>query len=237
TFILRLLEKNGFHPILVENGQQAVEAFNPDTIDVILMDVQMPEMDGYAATREIRTWASSKSQIPIIAMTAHTMKGDRKKCLDAGMNGYVSKPILADKLWDEIHRVLKSDIPPKSIPRLRPKESDQPLDYENFLVVSCQGDEEVAEKLAKYFIRETGPKLLAEMETAVTDQNVEQIRKISHTIKGSAATVCALEFSEAGALVGRVAREGEMDLAPQALQNLMEAFKKLQEWDRDMSFD
>ena len=237
TFAVNLIQKAGWRVIAVENGKEAIQTLESGEFDCILMDVQMPEMDGYAATREIRTWASSKSQIPIIAMTAHTMKGDRKKCLDAGMNGYVSKPILADKLWDEIHRVLKSDIPPKSISGLRPKESDQPLDYENFLVVSCQGDEEVAEKLAKYFIRETGPKLLAEMETAVTDQNVEQIRKISHTIKGSAATVCALEFSEAGALVGRVAREGEMDLAPQALQNLMEAFKKLQEWDRDMSFD
>ncbi|MCK4985595.1 MAG: response regulator, partial [Desulfobacterales bacterium] len=100
TFILRLLEKNGFHTILVENGQQAVERFNTDAVDVILMDVQMPEMDGFEATREIRKLEAQKGgHIPIIAMTAYATEGDRERCLVAGMDDYVSKPISAGKLF------------------------------------------------------------------------------------------------------------------------------------------
>jgi CheY-like chemotaxis protein len=112
TFILRLLEKNGSHPILVENGRQALEAFNPDSFDVVLMDVQMPEMDGFEATREIRkreAASGSHGHMPIIAMTAYATEGDRERCLEAGMDDYVSKPISASKLFQAIETL----VPPR----------------------------------------------------------------------------------------------------------------------------
>jgi two-component system sensor histidine kinase/response regulator len=103
----RLLEQAGHKVTTVGNGVEALAALETDTFDVILMDVQMPELDGFAATAAIRAAErqSGKRQ-PIIAMTAHALKGDRERCLEAGMDGYLSKPITAPQL----HAVLREAI-------------------------------------------------------------------------------------------------------------------------------
>jgi CheY-like chemotaxis protein len=105
---VRVLQSKGYQPDTVVNGLQAVEALKSKPYDLVLMDVQMPEMDGYEATRAIRDPASNvlDSTIPIIAMTAHAMKGDRELCLEAGMDDYISKPIQRDELFTVIERQL-----------------------------------------------------------------------------------------------------------------------------------
>ena len=101
-----LLEQRGHRVTAVENGQLVVEAFAAKTFDLILMDVQMPVLDGFAATAAIRKLeAVSGGHIPIIAMTAHAMKGDRQRCLDAGMDDYVSKPFRPHELFESVERV------------------------------------------------------------------------------------------------------------------------------------
>src|SRR6185436_10915911 len=98
-----LLAKRGHAVVLVENGRAAVEAVQQQRFDLVLMDVQMPEMDGFAATAAIRSGErTTGDHIPIIAMTAHAMKGDREQCLSAGMDGYISKPFRARELFDAI---------------------------------------------------------------------------------------------------------------------------------------
>jgi signal transduction histidine kinase/DNA-binding response OmpR family regulator len=106
---MRLLEKMGYRSDTVGNGKEAVEALEMDTYDVVLMDVQMPEMDGYEATRVIRNPQSKvrNHDVPIIAMTANAMKGDRERCLEAGMDDYLSKPIQPQKLLE----VMKTFLP------------------------------------------------------------------------------------------------------------------------------
>jgi CheY-like chemotaxis protein len=111
----RLLEKRGHTVLLAENGRQALAALSNGSFDLLLMDLQMPEMDGIKATAEIRRMEQlTHYHLPIIAMTAHAMKGDRERCLDAGMDGYVTKPLNPKELWDEMDRLLTSNevIPP-----------------------------------------------------------------------------------------------------------------------------
>ena len=98
----RLLEKQGHSVTLVTDGRRAVEEFEKTAFDLILMDVQMPEMDGYEATAAIRAQESGRSRTPILALTAHAMSGDRERCLKAGMDGFVSKPIQLPELMDAI---------------------------------------------------------------------------------------------------------------------------------------
>jgi CheY-like chemotaxis protein len=103
---IRLLEKAGNRVEVAGNGQEVLEKLKDKQYDVILMDVQMPVMDGIEATKTIRAQETDGSHIPIIALTAHAMKGDAERCLAAGMDGYVSKPIRSDELFQEIERVL-----------------------------------------------------------------------------------------------------------------------------------
>ena len=103
----RLLEKQGHHVVTCGNGRQALERLDQERFDLILMDVEMPEIDGFEATATIRKQEeTTAARIPIIAMTAHALKGDRERCLAAGMDDYVSKPIQAGALFEAIERLL-----------------------------------------------------------------------------------------------------------------------------------
>ncbi len=102
---IRLLEKRGHHVVLAANGREALEAIERERVDLVLMDVQMPEMDGFEATAALRQKERSRgTHLPVIALTAHAMKGDRERCLAAGMDGYLAKPINPEELDHLLHK-------------------------------------------------------------------------------------------------------------------------------------
>jgi two-component system sensor histidine kinase/response regulator len=107
TLITRLLEKRGHTVALAQNGREALELLEKQHFDIILMDVQMPEMDGFEATKLIREKEkSSGAHLPIIALTAHAMQGDKERCLAGGMDGYVAKPIKLEDFFSVIEKVV-----------------------------------------------------------------------------------------------------------------------------------
>src|SRR5262249_13036563 len=100
---LRLLEKRGHAVVIAANGKEALAALEGQPFDVVLMDVQMPEMDGFEATAAIRAKEKvAGGHVPIVAMTAHAMKGDRERCLEVGMDGYISKPLQPSELFEAV---------------------------------------------------------------------------------------------------------------------------------------
>jgi signal transduction histidine kinase/ActR/RegA family two-component response regulator len=107
--IVRMLEKRGHRVVVVEDGEEALAAVEREAFDLLLLDVQMPQLSGFEVTRRLRTReGSGGSRLPILAMTAHVLKGDRERCLAAGMNGYLGKPIQADELFRTIEEVMSS---------------------------------------------------------------------------------------------------------------------------------
>lgn len=106
--VIRLLEKKGYETTVAENGKIALQEYQHANFDIILMDLQMPELDGYETTRIIRKMESRKKDIPIVAMTAHTIKGELEKCADIGMNDYISKPFDAAELYQKIDVLVES---------------------------------------------------------------------------------------------------------------------------------
>ncbi|TKC07028.1 ATP-binding protein [Pedobacter frigoris] len=107
--VLKLLHKHGYDTTVAENGKIALHKFNKADFDIILMDLQMPEMDGYEATIQIRKMDSYKRFVPIVAMTAYTIKGEYEKCMSTGMNDYISKPFRAAELYEKIQFLVRTE--------------------------------------------------------------------------------------------------------------------------------
>jgi CheY-like chemotaxis protein/HPt (histidine-containing phosphotransfer) domain-containing protein len=197
----RLLTKIGFKKIdCVETGKEAVDAFEKNRYDLILMDCQMPEMDGYEATREIRRLQHPSSNIPVIAMTANAMVGDREKCMEAGMDDYISKPIDAKKFIALISRWLSqmstSQLIPENTYALpeRRKTTEMPVDIIH-LETFTDGDKDVEQQLFSLFLEQADISL-SRLRDAISSHDNEEWRSASHKFKGAAANLGAKKLSE-----------------------------------------
>ena len=215
TFILRLLEKNGFHPILVENGQQAVDRFNPDAVDVILMDVQMPEMDGFEATREIRKLEAQKGgHIPIIAMTAYATEGDRERCLAAGMDDYVSKPISAGKLFKTIETL----IPPDDTVQPSDEKKGCSLNADG-LIKSFENDHNLFKELVEIFVNDY-PQMLTTLRKSLKTTDAKTLSRTAHSLKGMLRNFQAEIAADTAFDLEKKGQQGELDDADKIVENL-----------------
>jgi CheY-like chemotaxis protein/HPt (histidine-containing phosphotransfer) domain-containing protein len=223
TFILRLLEKNGAHPILVENGRQALEAFNPDTFDVVLMDVQMPEMDGFEATREIRKLeADSDSHMPIIAMTAYATEGDRERCLEAGMDDYVSKPISASKLFQAIEAL----IPPEPEEEEAGASAGPAADGQKSvslntdgLIRSFENDRQLFQELVEIFLNDF-PQMLNTLRDSLMNADANTFKRTAHSLKGMLRNFQAESAAETAFELEQIGDRGKLDGADQIVDSL-----------------
>jgi two-component system sensor histidine kinase/response regulator len=226
TLALRLLTKRGHNVTVTSNGREALQKLEESDFygfEVVLMDVQMPEMDGLEATAAIRAREKEfHAHIPIVAMTAHALKGDRERCLAAGMDGYVSKPIRAQTLMEEIERCLPATRPaePAAEPLAR-----QVLDAAA-LLERIDGDTALLADLARLF-REESPKWLAAMRDAIDRGDAPTLERAAHTLKGSAGNLAAHRTAHAAQRLEHLGREQNLAPAREALAQLEEEWKRL----------
>jgi two-component system, sensor histidine kinase and response regulator len=179
---VRLLEKRGHGVTLASNGKEALALLKTSKFDLVLMDVQMPVMDGFQATAAIREEeATTGRHLPIVAMTAHAMQGDRERCLAAGMDAYISKPIQADEITAMVEKIAQPDLPPAKQPT--PKAPRPALDLDEALS-RLRGDKELLGDLAQVFL-EDYPRQLTEIRKAVERGGWEELERAAHTLKGS----------------------------------------------------
>jgi CheY-like chemotaxis protein len=181
-----LLVRRGIEVELVSDGLEAVARVDPERHDAIFMDCQMPNLDGYEATARIRATAPDGRHIPIVAMTAHAFAGDRERCLAAGMDDYLSKPLRSEDLDPVVERWL---------PRVAaPATNGGMLDEAR---VNGLRDVSAAllERVVEAFVRTT-PALLEELRDAVARGDEEATRKLAHKLRGSSETVGAVKLSE-----------------------------------------
>lgn len=185
-----LLEKWGHEVDVAENGLLAIAMYKRNTYDVILMDMQMPEMGGIEATRKIREMEQSGKRIPIIAMTANAMQGDKERCLEVGMDHYLSKPIKSDllrALLDQIFQNVAETLPAVEPKIERVSESRRLSDTReiqfDFYRAIQQGDEEVLAIITPMFLDGCGAQL-QELRSAIEKEDAELMYRSAHTLKG-----------------------------------------------------
>ena len=185
----RMLEDQGHEVTVVGDGRAAVEAAESRTFDVILMDVQMPEMDGFEALRAIRSREQDSGlRVPIVALTAHAMAGDRERCLGSGFDDYLTKPIQASTLRDALDRL---DGAGTSLEAEDGRVLDgRPAFDRRSALENLGGDEQLLDEVLELFLDDC-PRLLAEVRTAIEAGDASTIARLSHTISGVAGNFAA----------------------------------------------
>jgi signal transduction histidine kinase/DNA-binding response OmpR family regulator/HPt (histidine-containing phosphotransfer) domain-containing protein len=229
---LGLLSSLGFTADVAADGREAIEALGNRDYDLVLMDCQLPEMDGYEATRLIRQPDSPvrNHSVPIVAMTANAMAGDREKCLAAGMNGYLSKPVQAVKLEDAIEQWTGAGGPvPAPLPL--PLESRSPaapvvFDGED-LVERLMGNEELARHVVRRFLADL-PAQFAALSQAVGSGDSSAVTQAAHAIKGAAANTGGAQLRELAWKVEQLGRAGDLAGAAATLPDLSASFDSAQ---------
>jgi signal transduction histidine kinase/ligand-binding sensor domain-containing protein/DNA-binding response OmpR family regulator len=208
---MRLLERRGYKVTVVETGAEALSILETEPIDLILMDVQMPVMDGLETTAAIRRREiNAGGHIPIIAITAHAMKGDRERCLRAGMDGYVSKPIDAGGLFAEIDRLVNpDDSNPRSQANLESRQSSPAVFDRDGALTRVEGDFDLLCRLISLFL-DSCPRVVAQMRQALDSGSAQALERAAHTLKGAAASIGAGALFEAAAQLEKTARTGEL---------------------------
>jgi CheY-like chemotaxis protein len=230
--VWKMLTFAGHSAEVASTGQEAVALAFTHSFDIILMDVQMPCMDGLEATAMIRELErGTDSRVPILAMTAHAMPGDRERCLRAGMDGYLSKPVRIGDLLravDHFGGGAESAFEQDALePQVRDTGSKRmgELDYSAALA-RVGGDVELLRELAGMFLEEY-PKLLEEIRLGLSEQNVPKAGNAAHQLKGLLAQFGAETARQAAYAVEQPARQGDLAATRQNLQLLEEAMRRV----------
>jgi PAS domain S-box-containing protein len=227
---IRILEKLGYRADAVANGEEAIKALKTIPYDLVLMDVQMPEMNGFVATRIIRDPETTglKHDIPIIAMTAHALKGDRERCLEAGMDDYVSKPVTAEALNEVVEKHLAADERARETVRVAGPAETTPVEIERIQEIT-DGDPEFEQELIESYLSDTRRRL-AELESAVQEKNGEEVKRQTHTIKGSSANAGAKGLQEIARRMELVDAAETPGMALELLDDLKSEFERVNEY-------
>ena len=212
---IALLERWGHRVTVAENGQVALDQVAIHSYDVLLMDMMMPVMDGLEATRRIRALSTPAARVPIIAMTANAMESDRERCLEAGMNDYISKPIKAQELQDMLAR-LANNVPSQPVEldgAMRDAEEsaflqDFAFDYGAGLKAM---DQEILEIIGQAFL-DQWPEDLAKIHAGLRESKAEPVLHTAHALKATLALFGADPASQLAARMESMARDGELDL-------------------------
>jgi CheY-like chemotaxis protein len=222
---VNLLERRGHRVTVANNGREALTALDSESFDVVLMDVQMPAMDGFEATAIIREREKeSGAHIPIIAMTAHAMKGDRERCLEAGMDGYIAKPIRARNLYETVEATAVKVCETPSLDDGITEEKEI-LDRDRILE-QIGGSAETLNEIVELFAAESA-KLMTRIRGAITNEDTSELQRAAHTLKGSIRIFGAERPAEAALRLETMGRDKNLLDAEQAWQVLVKEIERL----------
>ncbi|MGA1867411.1 MAG: response regulator [bacterium] len=227
---LKILDKLGYRVDAVGNGLEATDALKSTPYDLVLMDIQMPEMDGFEATAAIRDPDTGvrNPHIPIIAMTAHAIKGDREKCIEMGMDDYVTKPISPNKLAKIIVKWLSNN--PSADQEMNEKKQPAEtiiFDKADFLN-RVDGDEEFLAQLIEDFLK-MAPELITSLKEALEKDDIQLARRHIHTLKGVSSNISAIALEEALLQMEKAMKSKNLNRLPEMHAAVIQEFETLKQ--------
>jgi CheY-like chemotaxis protein len=221
---LRLLERLGYGADVVWNGIETLAALERQQYDVVLMDVQMPELDGLDASRRICERWPREARPRIIAMTANALPEDREACFAAGMDDYVAKPIRPDALAAALRRAHPVE-PNGDGAAASPDRHLDPVALGSLRELG--GDEFLAEVIDAFLA--DAPGLIATLRRSLDERSTEELRRAAHTLKSNGATLGAEGFAELCRTLEQAAKAGELDGAPELVDRIEQEYRPLEE--------
>ncbi len=230
-FTVKLLGNLGYSALVAGNGREALRLLEDHSVDLVLMDVQMPVMDGFEATLIIREKEkSSGKHLPIMAMTAHALKGDREKCLEAGMDGYISKPVKPSELMDIIQQIISGKDVPKD--KIKPVDQSSSKSFSpdlqigpalqidlNSVLESFSGDMGWFKEIFELFLEE----YLADIQTirgAILNNDSKGLQKAAHSFKSAVSLFKVSDMIELVIKLEQMGKEEKLQGAKQAIDQL-----------------
>ena len=216
--------------LVVGNGKAAVNAFASHSFDLVVMDGQMPEMDGFEATAAIRGIEKmTGGHVPIVAITAHAMTGDRERCLDAGMDFYLSKPIQPKELFDVLNNLVSPGTPAQE--EAAPEKtyiSDEPVFDESLALSHVEGDTELFRRVIELFL-EDAPTMLSAIREAVNVRDPAALASSAHALKGAVSHFEARHAVESAKSLEMIGLSGRIDEAESPLAELEQGIDRLRD--------
>lgn len=229
---IRTLTSFGYQVDAVLNGEQAVSEHKSKNYDLILMDIQMPEVDGYTATKMIRKLDAPLNSVPIIALTAHALLGDKEKCLVAGMNDYISKPVVAKEIVQIIDKYLGiHKNKPQGDKKVVDKASDL-FDFDRLNQVSL-GDKEFEKDLLGDYFKDAEIKLET-LKEFISQRNLKKIQELAHTLKGSSYSVGAKAIGDEALGIEISAKSNDIESVEERLIKLTKVIRESKELFKDV---
>jgi signal transduction histidine kinase/DNA-binding response OmpR family regulator len=215
--VLRMLEKMGHTVKIACNGREAMSFTAAEIFDLVFMDVQMPEMDGLTATRNIRGREKKTGfHIPIIAMTAHAMKGDKERCLEAGMDGYISKPVSGKEIEDMISTIAVTETATPTLIEVQAAPSP-PIAWDRAKALErVDGDEQLLQEVVQIFLEES-PKQLAKLRQAVTVGDADLLERAAHSMKGELGYLAVPDSCQKARVLEQMGRTRNLEQAAETL--------------------
>ncbi|MCP4406151.1 MAG: response regulator [bacterium] len=231
--IKKWLERWNWKTTLVDNGEDVLDAVEHQDFDLILMDVQMPEIDGVTATKKLRERERRTGRhIPIIALTAHAMEGDRERFIEAGMDAYVSKPLQSGRLYAAIERCMQEvravnrDSPGENLSR---REQNPIIDVEE-LLLSFDNDGDFTKELLLTYFKQSAPELLHSLRQAVETQNPTLLEQAAHRLKGASGMIGATQVYVETCVLEELGREKKLSGAADVLKALEQKLQELEQF-------
>jgi two-component system sensor histidine kinase/response regulator len=227
--IIRALQKMGHTPVLAQNGKLALTLASTEKFDLVFMDVQMPEMDGLSATTAIRkNEKQSGNHLPIFAMTAHAMKGDRERCLAAGMDGYITKPVRFSDIEHTLAGLIRENV--NSSPPVAKTECWN----RNDALDRIGGDQQLLRDLCQIFLDES-PKLMVKLRQAIASGDCDGLMRAAHSLKGESSYLGAGKTSQAARQLEDMGRNQDLSRAGNTLAELEREISTLHDELKDLA--